>query len=138
MESLTPPGIRIFLPTWKNGKTRIVRFSYVPRRTRCNRCVFSARSTRCRCSPPVPVPVPVNGRLTSLTRRGSPGMARDAPTMYFPFRSWLTFLLLLLLSASFPEDRRTLIKMSQFATRRRTRTRSEFETPHHRVPPRAG
>lgn len=57
------------------SRKRRERFPYVAR-TR-NRRVFGARSTRCRCrcSPPV------NGRLTSLTRRGSPGMARDAPTV---------------------------------------------------------
>jgi hypothetical protein len=47
-------------------------------RTQSRRRVFGARSTRCRCRCRCS---PVNGRLTSLTRRGSPGMARDAPTI---------------------------------------------------------
>lgn len=116
-----------------------------------NRRVFGARSTPCCYS------LPVNGRLTSLTRRGSPSMARDAPTTCFsreslatrsapaPY-SWLSlvcsfaliFFLLFLLTfvvlvypSPLPshEDRCTLVKMLQLVIRRHTRTRSKFEMP---------
>lgn len=99
-----------------------------------SRRVFGARSTRCRCCCYCCCS-PVNGRLTSLTRRGSPGMARNAPPMCFsrenrrrigrfslPFLGLLVARLLLHSPFSSRDDGYTSIKMSQLVIRRRART----------------